>query len=150
MDNYTKVRLTRDIGIYPKGSLGLIVEIYGDGTAYDVDMFNILEPLWQVTAADIEVATDDRQHPEAELIAYEAWYNYMAGIDWSACEAVELVQGRCGGLPVVKDTRMHAQAVVDNHEGGMTAEEIAQAFQLPLNQVESILAFAAKNQERKA
>jgi uncharacterized protein (DUF433 family) len=150
MDNYTKVRLTRDIGIYPKGSLGLIIEVYGDGAAYDVDMFNILEPLWQVATADIEVATDDRQHPEAELIAYEAWYNHMAGIDWSACEAVESVQGRCGGLPVVKRTRMHAQAVVDNHESGMTAEEIAQEFHLSRNQVECILTFAAKNQTRKA
>ena len=119
-------------------------------TPVDSDPVVTCQGLFQQATWVVTNILTDRQHPEAELIAYEAWYNHMAGIDWSACEAVELVQGRCGGLPVVKHTRMHAQAVVDNHEGGMTAEEIAQAFQLPLNQVECILSFAAKKQEPKA
>jgi uncharacterized protein (DUF433 family) len=44
---------------------------------------------------------------------------------------------------VIKDTRVQAQAVVDNAKDGFTAEEIAtEIFELPLERVKAVLRFA--------
>jgi uncharacterized protein (DUF433 family) len=64
-------------------------------------------------------------------------------IDWSKCEDVESVPGRHSGDWVIKDTRVPAQAVVDNAKDGFTAEQIAtEIFELPLERVRGVLRFA--------
>jgi uncharacterized protein (DUF433 family) len=64
-------------------------------------------------------------------------------IDWSQCPDVESVPGRVSGAWVIKDTRVPAQAVVDNAMDGFTAEEIAtEIFELPLERVKAVLRFA--------
>ena len=64
-------------------------------------------------------------------------------IDWSQCEDVESVPGRVSGAWVIKDTRVPAQAVVDNARAGCSAEEIAtEIFELPLERVKAVLRFA--------
>jgi len=64
-------------------------------------------------------------------------------IDWSQCEDVESVPGRVSGAWVVKDSRVQAQAVVDNARAGCSAEEIAtEIFELPLERVKAVLRFA--------
>jgi len=56
---------------------------------------------------------------------------------------VERVPGRLGGKPVVKHSRVTADAVVESYELGETAEEIAYSFTLRLNDVKAVLEFAA-------
>ena len=66
-----------------------------------------------------------------------------SGIDWSQCEDVESVPGRCSGAWVVKGTRLTVQGILDN-AGDCSAEEIATEIfaGVTVEQVRRILAFA--------
>ncbi len=63
-------------------------------------------------------------------------------IDWSECPLVEVKPRVQSGAPVLRGTRMPVQAIVDNFEYGVSAAEIAEQFEIPLNDVEAILAYA--------
>ena len=43
-------------------------------------------------------------------------------IDWTGCDAVEVVRGRMSGVPVLRGTRMPVQAVIDNLAAGITPQ----------------------------
>ena len=65
-------------------------------------------------------------------------------IDWTNCPDVESVPDRCSGAWCVKGTRVMVQGILDNAEDGYSAEEIAtEIFELPVEVVRRILAFAA-------
>jgi uncharacterized protein (DUF433 family) len=53
-------------------------------------------------------------------------------MDWSGCEIVETVAGKVSGRPILKGTRVPADAVVENFESGESVEEIASALLLPI------------------
>jgi uncharacterized protein (DUF433 family) len=64
-------------------------------------------------------------------------------IDWSQCPDAESVPGRCSGAWVAKDSRVRVQGILDNAAAGCSADEIAtEIFELPVEQVRRILAFA--------
>jgi len=64
-------------------------------------------------------------------------------INWSEYEDVESVPGKVSGAWVLKDTRVPAQAIVDNAKAGCSAEEIAtEIYELPLERVKALLRFA--------
>jgi uncharacterized protein (DUF433 family) len=64
-------------------------------------------------------------------------------IDWSKCADVESVPGRVSGAWVIKDSRVQADAVVENAKDGFTPEQIAtEIFELPLERVRAVLRFA--------
>ena len=63
-------------------------------------------------------------------------------IDWSECPLVEVKLGVHSGAPVLRGTRMPADAIVDNFGYGVSAAEIAEQFEVPLDQIEAILAYA--------
>jgi uncharacterized protein (DUF433 family) len=64
-------------------------------------------------------------------------------IDWSQCPDAESVPGRCSGAWVAKDSRVMVEGILDNADAGCSAEEIAtEIFELPVEQVRRILAFA--------
>ena len=63
-------------------------------------------------------------------------------MDWSGCELVEIVPGKVGGEPVLKRSRVPADTVVESAELGESAEEIAYNYDLDINDVRSILAYA--------
>jgi uncharacterized protein (DUF433 family) len=65
-------------------------------------------------------------------------------IDWSGCPLVEVDPERLGGVPVVKDTRMQADSVVENYEDGSPVEEIADNFDIPESTVRELIAYAAR------
>ncbi len=65
-------------------------------------------------------------------------------IDWSECDLVERVPGKVSGVPILKHSRVPADTVVDNYEGGLSAEEISYQFSLPLEQVNAVLNYAAR------
>jgi uncharacterized protein (DUF433 family) len=63
-------------------------------------------------------------------------------IDWSQCPLVEIKAGVQSGAPVLRGTRMPANAIVDNFDYGMTVSEIAEQFELPHDRVEAIVTYA--------
>jgi uncharacterized protein (DUF433 family) len=62
-------------------------------------------------------------------------------IDWSRCPDVESVPGRCSGAWVAKDSRVMVRGILDNAED-CSAEEVADMFEVPVDVVRRILAFA--------
>ena len=63
-------------------------------------------------------------------------------IDWSDCPLVEIKQGVLGGAPVLHGTRMPVNAIVDNFDYGVSLPVIAEQFELPLDRIEAIVAYA--------
>jgi len=63
-------------------------------------------------------------------------------IDWSECPLVEIKPGVQSGAPVLRGTRMPANAIVDNFDYGMSVSEIAEQFELPPDRIKAILAYA--------
>jgi uncharacterized protein (DUF433 family) len=63
-------------------------------------------------------------------------------IDWSECPLVEVKPRVQSGAPVLRGTRMPANAIVDNFDYGMSPTEIAEQFELPPDRVKAILAYA--------
>ena len=63
-------------------------------------------------------------------------------IDWSECPFVEVKQGVQSGAPILRGTRMPVNAIVDNFDYGVSVSEIAEQFELPLDRIEAIVAYA--------
>ena len=63
--------------------------------------------------------------------------------DWHGCEAVCFDPERLSGRATVGNSRMDADGVLINFEGGLTVDEIVDSFGVPKEAVEKILAFAA-------
>jgi uncharacterized protein (DUF433 family) len=63
-------------------------------------------------------------------------------VDWSECPLVEIKPGVQSGAPVLRGTRMPANAIVDNFDYGMSVSEIAEQFELAPDGIEAILAYA--------
>ncbi len=49
-------------------------------------------------------------------------------IDWSDCELVEAVPGRCGGQPVLRRTRMRADFVFESYLLGESVSSIVKTY----------------------
>jgi uncharacterized protein (DUF433 family) len=65
-------------------------------------------------------------------------------IDWSRCPDVERTPGKVSGAWCVKGTRCPVWAIMNNADS--TAEEIADMFEVPVQQVRRILLFAYKSE----
>ena len=63
-------------------------------------------------------------------------------VDWSECPLVEVRPGVHSGAPVLRGTRMPANAIVDNFDYGVSISEIAEQFELPPDRVEAIVTYA--------
>ena len=66
----------------------------------------------------------------------------MTDIDWSDCPIVERDPEKMGGVPTLRAWRLSADSIVENHDDGVSAEEIAEMFDVPLADVEALLAYA--------
>jgi uncharacterized protein (DUF433 family) len=64
-------------------------------------------------------------------------------MDWSGCEVVETVPGKVSGRPLLKGTRVPADAVVENFESGESVEDIAYNFDLNPDDIRKVLAYAS-------
>jgi uncharacterized protein (DUF433 family) len=62
-------------------------------------------------------------------------------IDWWGCNEVEQIPGKVGGVPILKHSRVPAEIVAINHETGLSAEEIADLFNLPVEQVQRVIEY---------
>jgi uncharacterized protein (DUF433 family) len=63
-------------------------------------------------------------------------------IDWTMYPLVEVKPRVQNGEPALIGTRMPANAIVDNFDYDVSAAEIAEEFEVPLDKVEAISAFA--------
>ena len=62
--------------------------------------------------------------------------------DWRGCDVVQWNPRMLGGLANVAGTRMFADGVLSNYDLGMSAEEIAETYEMELEPVLRIIAFA--------
>jgi len=60
-------------------------------------------------------------------------------IDWSECPLVKVKAGVQSGTPVLRGTRMPVNAIVANFDYGVSADEIAEQFEIPADRIEAIL-----------
>ncbi|MGH9656511.1 MAG: DUF433 domain-containing protein [Bryobacteraceae bacterium] len=67
-------------------------------------------------------------------------------IDWSGCNLVEVIPGKVSGVPIVKNTRVPADTVAESAELGETPEEIAYNYDLNVEDVRQVLAYAHRYQ----
>ncbi|HET6235536.1 MAG TPA: DUF433 domain-containing protein [Acetobacteraceae bacterium] len=68
-------------------------------------------------------------------------------IDWADCPDVERIRGKVSGQPIVKGTRILADGVVVNAEGGLSPEELANEHVpgLGAERAHRIIAFARQH-----
>jgi uncharacterized protein (DUF433 family) len=67
-------------------------------------------------------------------------------VDWSGCTIVETNPRKVSGVPILKGTRVQADSIVENYEGGSPVEEIAENFGIPEATIRELLTFAASHQ----
>jgi uncharacterized protein (DUF433 family) len=67
---------------------------------------------------------------------------YSIEIDWCRCPFLESIPGKVSGAWVLKGTRKPAQVIAENHDCGLEAPEIADAYEVDLRLVKAIVAFA--------
>jgi uncharacterized protein (DUF433 family) len=67
-------------------------------------------------------------------------------MDWTDCPLVEVVPGKVSGVPLLKGTRLPADTILENYEGGSSVEEISENFDTPEDTIREILSYAAKHQ----
>jgi uncharacterized protein (DUF433 family) len=64
-----------------------------------------------------------------------------------AIEHIVKTPGTCGGRPRIAGTRMRVQDVVMWHDGGMSAEEMVEQFDLTLGQIHAALSYYYDHRE---
>jgi uncharacterized protein (DUF433 family) len=67
-------------------------------------------------------------------------------VDWSGCNLVEVIPGKVSGVPIIRGSRVPADQVIENHDAGESPEDIAYNFDLNLEDVRALLAYAATRQ----
>jgi uncharacterized protein (DUF433 family) len=65
-------------------------------------------------------------------------------MDWSGCPYVEVIPGKVSGVPLVRNSRVQADAVLENHESGESVEDIAYNFELDPEDIRAVLAYASQ------
>ena len=60
-------------------------------------------------------------------------------MDWTDCPVIEVVPGRMSGAPVLRRSRVRPEDLISNIDEG--AEWMADAHDLPLDDVKAVLAF---------
>jgi len=82
-----------------------------------------------------------RQKLSHEAQPGKRWSRGKEKIDWSQCPLVEIDPEIQSGAPVLRGTRMPVNAIVDNADYGVSAAEIAEQFEIPLERVEAVLTY---------
>jgi uncharacterized protein (DUF433 family) len=65
-------------------------------------------------------------------------------IDWSECSIVQTDPEKMGGVPTVRGWRLAADSIVENHDYDLSDQEIADTYEIPIEDVRTILAYAAE------
>jgi uncharacterized protein (DUF433 family) len=68
-------------------------------------------------------------------------------IDWTECDLVEAVPGRCGGRPTIRGTRIEPDVILVDEEHGRAPEQTHESFpELSLDAIRRLRAFAHDHQ----
>jgi len=67
-------------------------------------------------------------------------------VDWTDCPLVEVIPGKVSGVPLLKGTRLPADTILENYEGGSPVAEICENFDMPEDTIREILSYAARKQ----
>ena len=68
-------------------------------------------------------------------------------MDWTDCPLVEVIPGKVSGIPLLKGTRLPADTVLENFQGGSPIDEIAENFDMPEQTIREVLSYAADKQK---
>ena len=72
-------------------------------------------------------------------------------MDWSGCDLVEVIEGKVSGQPLVKNTRIPADFVIESYELTGSVEEVLEEFpRLTKEIVLKLAEFARARQEATA
>ncbi len=64
-------------------------------------------------------------------------------MDWTECEFVERVEGRCGGRPTLINSRIWPEIFLEAAESGMTIEEMHEHYpSISIEKIQGVIAFA--------
>ena len=66
-------------------------------------------------------------------------------LDWSQCPQVESIPGKVSGAWVFRGTRLPVATIFENLEDGLTIEEVMEQFDVTREQINAVLAFAARS-----
>lgn len=66
-----------------------------------------------------------------------------AAIDWTDCSLVEINPHKVSGVPILKGTRVQADSILENYEGGSSIEEISENFAISETTIRELLIFAS-------
>ncbi len=69
----------------------------------------------------------------------------MTALDWSLCPAVESIPGKVSGAWLFKGTRTPVAIVFENLEDGLTLDELIEQFPVSMEEVKTVLEFAARS-----
>jgi uncharacterized protein (DUF433 family) len=71
-------------------------------------------------------------------------------MDWTGCDLVERVPGRCSGVPTVVGTRIFPDTIVGDYELGSSVEEIHQNFpSLSMEVIQELIRFAESHRAQQ-
>ncbi len=77
--------------------------------------------------------------------------NWIDAMDWTGCELVEVIPGKVSGRPIVVDTRIPADLVVDYFDHGYKPADIQRNYPgLSLETIERLIAFATSQRLQAA
>jgi hypothetical protein len=76
--------------------------------------------------------------------ASQAWLRRAAQLDWSKCPAAECLRGDTGSIWVVRGTSAPLAEVLQSVADGHPIVEIAEVFEITLQQLFAVLQFAAE------
>jgi uncharacterized protein (DUF433 family) len=69
-------------------------------------------------------------------------------MDWSQCDLVEVVPGKHSGEPLIRGTRIPADAIVSNFDAGSPMEEIAENYpSASITTIQALIAYAHQTRE---
>ena len=71
-------------------------------------------------------------------------------MDWSECSVVEVVPGKVSGVPLLRHSRVPADAVLENYEFGESVDDIVYNFELDREDVVAVLAYASERMAAKS
>jgi uncharacterized protein (DUF433 family) len=71
-------------------------------------------------------------------------------MDWSECPVVEVIPGKVSGAPLVRHSRVQADAVLENYESGESVDDIAYNFELDRDDIIAVLAYASERMPLKS
>jgi len=64
-------------------------------------------------------------------------------MDWGGCDLVEVIPGKHSGDPLIKGTRIPADAIVSNFDAGSPVEEIAENYpSASMEAIRTLIAYA--------